>query len=126
MAIVVLHMKQKMLQKPMKEKIQIDTGFDVISIDDLNLVVDVCCGKKANVLLIEVSTKGPGDVDEVEKYCHKLSTLCPNCKIVFLCDPNDGNLGDRVVELKKSNIIDSFIYSNTNFDFLTATIKSLV
>lgn len=30
----------------MKEKIEKDTGFEVVSIDDLNLVPQVCSGKK--------------------------------------------------------------------------------
>ena len=126
LAKVALAMRQKILQNPMKEKIQGDTGFEVLSVDDLDLVVDVCCGNKADVLLLEVANKSPGHIDEGIKIRKQLQKRCPNCKVIFLCDSKNADMGDRVVELKKAGVIDAFVYSNTSFDFLAAIIKSLV
>jgi len=126
LAKVVLAMRQKILQEPMKKKIQEDTGFEVLSVDDLNLVVDVCCGNKADVLLLEVANKFPGHIDEGRKIRDELIKRCPNCKIIFLCVSKNADIGDRVIELKKEGVIDAFVYSNTSFDYLVAIIKSLV
>ncbi len=126
MTVVVLAMRQKILRKPMKEKIEIDTGFEVVSIDDLNLVPEVCSGKKADVALIEVSNKEPSHIDEGIKIKYEILERNCKCKVIFLCDPKNADLGDRVVELKKRGVIDAFIYSDASYDFLVATIKSLV
>lgn len=126
MTVVVLAMRQKILRKPMKDKIEIDTGFKVISIDDLNLVPQICSGEEADVALIEVSNKEPSHIDDGIKMRYSILEKCPKCKVIFLCDPKNADLGDKVIELKKGGVIDAFIYSDASYDFLAATIKSLV
>ena len=44
LTVVVLAMRQKILRKPMKEKIEIDTGFEVVSIDEFDIlfISEVC------------------------------------------------------------------------------------
>ncbi|MDO5726083.1 MAG: hypothetical protein Q4P29_07300 [Tissierellia bacterium] len=126
MAKLALALQQRILQKPMKTTIEQSTGYEVYIIEDYKLIADLSLDLKVDVLLMEVVALPPWDLDGCLKIVKDVEQHMPDCMIVFLCDAKNNNLGKDVAKAKRNHQIDAFVFSDTNYDFLIATLQSLV
>ena len=123
---LALALQQKMLQAPMKELIENDSELSVLVVENPEFLPDICYENDVDVALIEVSQVPPWDINGALKIRNEVVERCPNCKIIFLCDSKNGDVGKEVMLAKRMELIDAFLYSNTSFEFLIATLESLV
>lgn len=126
MSKLALALQQKMLQTPMKEVIENDSLYEVLVVENLEFIADICYEHDVDVALIEVSQVPPWDINGALEVRNDIVDKCPRCKIVFLCDSKNGDVGKKVMIAKRDELIDAFLYSNTSFEFLVATLESLV
>lgn len=85
-----------------------------------------CKSVNAAVLLMEVSRVPPFTLEQRKTAIAKVRAACPGCRIALLCDENaDRDTAEKVADLKKLGVIDSFFYSSVSGDYLAAALESM-
>ncbi|NLY09484.1 MAG: hypothetical protein GXZ11_06255 [Tissierellia bacterium] len=123
---LVLGMLQRILQIPMKNQIEHSTSFTVTAIENNEIIPDFCEEENVNVVLLEVRHQPPWDIERCLLLQSEIREKSPSTKTVFLCDSKNGNLGKQVMLAKREKLIDDFLYADTGYDYLCATLESLV
>lgn len=97
-----------------------------IPINQACSIVSDCVSLAADILLMEVSGVSGTTFDERISEGKKVKENIPECKIVLLCDENSNpEIARQVVNAKKQDAIDSFLYSSVTGSYLTAMMDSL-
>jgi len=80
---------------------------------------------KPEITLMEIPERPGNPEKEILEVCAKIKQSSPECKIVLLC-PEDNRDGiSAVVEARKANEIDDFIFYDASLAYLTAKLESL-
>ena len=103
-----------------------DSDFEVYQSESPVKTTDLCAFTEANILIMEVTAYTPWKLEERMKIRDEVKAQSPNCKIVLVVDDNtEKKLADKVRQLKKDGLIESFIYGSVSSTYLSAVIDAL-
>ena len=103
-----------------------DSDFEVYQSESPVKTTDLCAFTGANILIMEVTAYTPWKLEERMKIREEVKAQSPNCKIVLVVDENtEKKLADKVRQLKKDGLIESFIYGSVSSTYLSAVIDAL-
>ena len=103
-----------------------DSDFEVYQSESPVKTTDLCAFTEANILIMEVTAYTPWKLEERMKIRDEVKAQSPNCKIVLVVDENtEKKLADKVRQLKKDGLIESFIYGSVSSTYLSAVIDAL-
>lgn len=82
--------------------------------------------ESADVVLMEASyTPGATLYDRLNAAA-ALRRVCPQCKVILLCDENSApEIARQVAMAKKDGLIDEFVYSSVSESYLTAMLYAI-
>lgn len=85
-----------------------------------------CADVSADVLLMEATFNIGTTLDDCLQEAKSLRAICPECRVILLCDENSApEVARRVALAKKDGLIDDFVYSSVSESYLTAMLYAL-
>ncbi|MGN0486855.1 MAG: hypothetical protein ACI4GB_06435 [Acutalibacteraceae bacterium] len=103
-----------------------DSDFDVIQSESPDKTPEICEVINANILIMEVTSYRPWELEARMKIRDSLKRTNPNCKIVLIVDENtEKKLADKVRLAKKDGLIDEFLYGSVSAAYLSAVVDTL-
>lgn len=103
-----------------------DSDFDVIQSESPDKTPETCEVINANILIMEVTSYRPWELEARMKIRDRLKRTNPNCKIVLIVDENtEKKLADKVRLAKKDGLIDEFLYGSVSAAYLSAVVDTL-
>lgn len=124
---IVVDMQNRLFADAIASALQrYDMDFDVNISDNPTTALDLCLDVNANILVCEVTSHLPWRLEERFALRGAVRAKLPDCKIVFMVDENtERNLADKVIQAKKDNLIDQFIYGSVSSTYLAAVLDTL-
>lgn len=102
------------------------SDYDVFNAEDPQKAVDLCRLALPNALLLEVCDCNGWRPDDMKPIRDMAKKQVPDCKTVLLVDEKESKgIVDKVMQLKKDNIIDNFVFSSVSSSYLVAMMDAL-
>ena len=89
-------------------------------------IAEKCAAVSADILLMEAAFGVGATLADCLKEAKNLREICPECKVILLCDENSApDVARKVVQAKKDGLIDEFVYSSVSESYLTAMLSAM-
>lgn len=123
---LVISVRNFILADAIAEALNTHSDYDVFNAEDPQKAIDLCRLALPNALLLEVCDCNGWRPDDMKPIRDMARKQVPDCKIVLLIDEK-GSKGivDQVMQLKKDNMIDNFIFSSVSSSYLVAMMDAL-
>lgn len=105
---------------------QFDPEFRVYISESSGMTQHICINAAANILIMEVTSHVPWQLEERIHLRNILKKHLPDCRVVLVVDENaESELADRVRQSMKDGLIDNFIYGSVSSTYLSAVVDTL-
>jgi len=89
-------------------------------------VAEACKQMSSDILLMESAYDIGTTLNDCLREAELLRDLCPQCKVIMLCDENSvPEIARQVMQAKKDGQIDDFVYSSVSESYLTALLSAI-
>lgn len=86
----------------------------------------LCRIVQPHILMMEIAAHCPWSLKDRLAICREVRREVPHCKIIFTVDEkSDSETARKVVECKKTGLIDNFIYNTISASYMIAILESL-
>ena len=117
--IVVCKSETKVLQS-------YDSDFFIEMSDTPDKTAELCRVIQPHILMMEITGQALWSLKERLAICREVRRYAPNCKFIFTVDEKaNAETAKKVVEFKKTGLIDCFIYNTISSSYMTAVLDSL-
>ena len=87
---------------------------------------ELCRVIQPHILMMEITGQALWSLKERLAICREVRRYAPNCKFIFTVDEKaNAETAKKVVECKKTGLIDCFIYNTISSSYMTAVLDSL-
>lgn len=117
--IVVCKSETKVLQS-------YDSDFFIEMSEAPDKTAELCRVIQPHILMMEITGQALCSLKERLAICREVRRYAPNCKFIFTVDEKaNAETAKKVVECKKTGMIDCFIYNTISSSYMTAVLDSL-
>ena len=103
-----------------------DTDFFIEMSDAPDKTAELCRVIQPHILMMEITGQALWSLKERLAICREVRRYAPNCKFIFTVDEKaNAETAKKVVECKKTGLIDCFIYNTISSSYMTAVLDSL-
>ena len=105
---------------------QILSDFFIEMSDTPDKTAELCRVIQPHILMMEITGQALWSLKERLAICREVRRYAPNCKFIFTVDEKaNAETAKKVVECKKTGLIDCFIYNTISSSYMTAVLDSL-
>ena len=125
---IVISMQNRLLAESISRMLEANGEFLVYRsvAGNQNRLTTDCSIHAAEILMMEVSHGGNMTLQARKEEIKQVKKQNPNCKVILLCDENTApDLAREVVQAKKADDVDAFLYSSVSANYLMAVLASL-
>ena len=103
-----------------------DSDFFIEMSDTPDKTAELCRVIQPHILMMEITGQALCSLKERLAICREVRRYAPNCKFIFTVDEKaNAETAKKVVECKKTGMIDCFIYNTISSSYMTAVLDSL-
>ena len=103
-----------------------DSDFFIEMSDTPDKTAELCRVIQPHILMMEITGQALWSLKERLAICREVRRYAPNCKFIFTVDEKaNAETAKKVVECKKTGLIDCFIYNTISSSYMTAVLDSL-
>lgn len=117
--IVVYKSETKVLQS-------YDSDFFIEMSEAPDKTSELCRVIQPHILMMEITGQALCSLKERLAICREVRRYAPNCKFIFTVDEKaNAETAKKIVECKRTGLIDCFIYNTISSSYMTAVLDSL-
>ena len=124
---VLLVMKRQVLSDALIEHAACGSGFELMAAANYStaaLTAELCFPE---ITVVEIPESGSWkSAEKCLAICDAIRRQFPNCKQVILCNGDDKDSYSAVIEAKKENRIDDFLFYDNSMHYLFSKLDALV
>lgn len=124
---VVIDMQNYLFSDAISRVLQAyDSDFFTEMSEAPDKTTDLCRIVQPHILMMEIAVHSPWSLNERLAICREVRKYVPHCKIIFTVDEkSDSEMARKVVEYKKTGLIDNFIYNTISASYMIAILESM-
>lgn len=124
---IVIDMQNHLFSDAIAKVLQsYDSDFFVEMSEAPDKTVELCRVIQPYILMMEITGQASWLLKERLTICEEVRRYVPNCKFIFTVDEKvNAEVARKVVECKKTGLIDCFIYNTISSSYMTAVLDSL-
>ncbi len=124
---VLLIMRRKILSDALVKQAKSNARFELCCEQNYSLAVLTAEASMPDVAVVEVPESGIWkEPEKCLRVCDVIRKQVPGCKQVLLCSENDETSCKALVQAKRDNRIDDFLYYETSVSYLFSKLESLL
>ena len=123
---VLLVMKRKMLSDALIEQAASDARFKLMTARNYSTAVLTAEACMPEVALVEIPESGTWkSAEKCLAICDAIRKQLPNCKQVILCNENDTDSYNAVIQAIQENRLDDFLFYDSSIHYLFSKLEAL-
>ena len=124
---VMLVMKRKLLSDALIHQAAGSPRFELVAARDYATAALTAESYLPEIVLMEIPESGSGKTAEkCLAICDAIRRQLPNCKQVILCNEDDADSYHAVIQAKRENKIDDFLFYDSSVHYLFSKLDALI
>ena len=125
METVVLVMRRRSVAQGLMQMLKEKSDFHICYEQDYALADTAIRSHGARVALIEIAESDSYNSKHCLALCGWLRQETPDCKLILMCPEQDQDCIRDVIEAKRDNKIDEFVFYDTSVEYLATKLTTM-